>query len=1088
MQTIVSLFEKQVEDIPCATALIVDKNQYDYQMINQYAEQIKLSLVRCGLHLDSPVGLCTQRSLDQLVGMLGILKAGGAYLPLDPTQPRERLHVIIQESRIPILLVHSIYQDIFKDYQGIIICLDDVLKELPLSRGLTERSHSPGTVGPMLNLQPHHLAYIIYTSGSTGVPKGVLIEHAGVINYALWLADYANVTTGMRIDWSTPYVFDMGVTTSIVALLLGLTVVLCSDTTKSDPRAYLRHLQSNCIAIIKVTPSYFKALLHEISLHYVELPHLHTIILGGENLPMSDCRAWLTRYPKHNLFNEYGPTEATIAVSQYKINSDNINIITANYAPIGKVGTNMCGYILDASLNLIPSSELGELCIGGVCLARGYNHQAELTQQKFIFHSLGSSRKERLYRTGDLCRMQADGTLECVGRIDNQVKIRGFRIEIAEIEQRLCAHFAIENSVVIARENVREELQLLAYYILKPTEKSLNSEQLRHYLQQYLPHYMIPSAFMPIDAFPLTENGKLNQSALPQPFVMTSVRKPRTRMEKQLVAIWEEELGVNPIGIHDNFYELGGHSLNAARIVSQINRLTAKVITLAQFYQANNIIQLAKTIKKSTKKVNNMPLLPPMETFNNIPLSDFQLLLWFCKIFEPKAQKMNIVTRKRLQGNVNVSRLNAAFNAVLQTHSILNVQISRFYPAQRLGNEHLFTIDERDLQQLTPMLIEKELKSSFDALMSLYPWPTEQPLFTAKLFHLDCDTIELQFCLAHFVADEVSMAIFLNDLSKFYMQYQEQNLPMVVKPALSFNTYIWHEQNTMPTSFQEDYLFWRDYLNTGGLFYFPAEYIEPDMQKKGFNYTTYHAIPAHLFACLERFCIHQHVGLEDILCAAVSIALKKQGYYYHDLTRPMIVNLIKSTRNDPMYDETIGCFIRVDPVKVDLSESMALLTISKQVQRSMAENQMYQRASTLLKLACSVAQDCKRTFLKSMLAQTGLFLYQKALNRIKLNYNVLKFIHNLADFDRDKHFVIYINVWNNFVKPALDDTELLGLKTRPLPMYQYEISRFDYVCDISFLCDEYNGTRYVTVSGNLKADIRERIAQEIMNVLEETII
>ena len=1078
MQTIVSLFEKQVEDLPCATALIVDQKQYDYQMINQYSEQIKLSLVRCGFHLDSPIGLCTQRSLDQLVGMLGILKAGSAYLPLDPTQPRERLHVIIQESRIPILLVHSAYQDIFKDYQGILICLDDVLSKLPVNCETI----------PKVNIEPHHLAYTIYTSGSTGIPKGVLIEHESVINYARWFMDYTKATAGMRIDWSTPYVFDMGVTTSIVALMLGLTVVLCSDATKSDPRAYLRHLQSNRINIIKVTPSYFKALLHEVSLHPIELPHLYTIILGGENLPMSDCRAWLTRYPKHTLFNEYGPTEATIAVSQYKINSDNINAVTAHYAPIGKIGTNMCGYILDASLDLVPSSELGELCIGGVCLARGYNHQAELTQQKFIFHSLCNNSNERLYRTGDLCRMQADGTLECVGRIDNQVKIRGFRIEIAEIEQRLCAHPAIENSVVVARENVREELQLLAYYILKPTAQSLNPEQLRHYLQQYLPHYMIPSAFMPIDAFPLTENGKLNPSALPQPFVMTSVRKPRTRMEKQLVAIWEEELGVNPIGIHDNFYELGGHSLNAARIVSQINKMSAKVITLTQFYQANNIIELAKIIKKSTKKLEKEPSLPSIDSLSHIPLSDFQLLLWFCKTFEPKAQKMNVVTRKRLHGKVSASLLNAAFNAVLQTHSILNVEISRFYPAQRLGSQHLFTIDETDLQQLTPMLIEEKLMSSFDELMSLYPWPTEQPLFTAKLFHLDCDTIELQFCLAHFIADEVSMQIFLNDLSKFYMQYQKQSLPMVVKPALPFNTYIWHEQNSMATSFQEDYLFWRDYLNTGGLFYFPADYIESDMQKKGLNYTTYHAIPTHLFACLERFCIHQHVGLEDLLCAAVSIALKKQGYYYHDLTRPMIVNLIKSTRNDPIYDETVGCFIRVDPVKVDLSESMALLTISKQVQRSMAENQMYQRASTLLKLACSVAQDCKRTFLKSVLAQTGLFLYQKALNSIKLNYNVLKFIHNLADFDRDKHFVIYINVWNNFVKPGSIDTELLGLKTRPLPMYQYEISRFDYVCDISFLCDEYKGTRYVTVSGNLKADIRQRIAQEIITVLEEAII
>lgn len=1067
MQTIISWFEQQAQDVPFAKALIVDTHQYTYQTINQHAEKIKYALMNANINDDNPVGLCTHRSQEQLVGMLGILKAGGAYLPLEPTLPLERLLTIMKESRVSILLIDSAYQDFFKDYQGTILCFDRI----------------DGLDGKKTNsLNPNQLAYIIYTSGSTGVPKGVLIEHASVVNYAKWFVHYTQLSPGMRIDWSTPFIFDMAVTTSIVSLMLGLTVVLCSDVIKSCPHAYLHHIQHHRINCIKITPSYFKALLHEVHLHPIALPDLQTIILGGENLPMADCRAWLALYPTQVLFNEYGPTEATIAVSQYKIDINTIET-TATYAPIGTSGTNMQCYILDDFLNVVAPNQLGELYIGGACLARGYNHQMELTHQKFIHHAIASHNNERLYRSGDLCRMQADGTMECIGRIDSQVKIRGYRIEMAEIEHRLSAHPAIESSVVIARENARNELQLLAYYVLKSADKPVDCAQCRAYLKQYLPHYMIPAAFVAVDDFPLTANGKLNPSALPEPFVMVSICKPRTKLQKQLVAIWQKELDVAFIGIDDNFYELGGHSLNAARIVSQINKITKKTLTLAQFYQAKHIDELA-TIIKQLPKTTQQAVLPKNDLSTHMPLSDFQLLLWFCKTFEPKAQKMNVVARKRLHGHVDISALNASFNAVLATHCIVNIEVLRLYPAQRLSHQHQFTVSQVDLQAFTPQQAEQQLTASFENLMHLYPWPLDKPLLTATLFFLDSNTIELQCCLAHFIADEVSMTIFLTDLTNYYQQYCQNKSQVAIKQSVPFKAYIENEQHIMSSSFNEDYHFWRDYLSKGALYAFPDSVIVS--ASASFNYTTYYAMPVNLFDHIEHFCSQHHVGLEEVLCAAVSISLKKQGYYCHDKQHPMIINLIKSTRNDPIYDETIGCFIRVDPVTIDLSESMNLLTISQQVKDAHVCNQIYQRASTLLKLACCVAHDCKRTFIKSMLAQVGIFLYQKVLNHVKLNYDVLTLIHTLADFNRDKHFVTYINVWNNFVKPSLENTPLLGLETKPAPFYQYEMSRFDNVCDVSFLSDEQTGTRYVTISGNLKDDFRTAIAQEIIHVLQGT--
>ena len=476
MNTIHGLFEVQVEKRPNHIAAMFAGQSLTYAELNKKANQLAHYLRTMGVKPDTQVAISMDKSIDLLITMLAILKAGGAYVPLDASHPEERLLFTLNDSNTPILITKLNSKDKFIRYQGPIIVLDNDVKEIN-----KQATHNPDSIAT-----PQNLAYVIYTSGSSGKPKGVLIEHRSVVNYSAWFANYCHCKPDHRIDFSSNYVFDMCVSITIVPLMLGLTVVVCSDEEKSNLRHYLEYLEYNQVNIIKMTPSYFKLLVHEIKNNLInqhtrasrkdstaefrfKLSHLQNIILGGENLPSVDCINWLNLYPKHILFNEYGPTEATVAVSQFKISNKSCSSLGVN-VPIGTPGTNMDCYILTHDNHPVPNGEAGELYIGGGCLARGYLNQPELTRKQFIPDPFSKDSTARLYKTGDLCRQLPDGTIEYLGRIDEQVKIRGFRIELGEIEQHLASHPAISEAVVLVREEHSNEKRLVAYFILK--EKS----------------------------------------------------------------------------------------------------------------------------------------------------------------------------------------------------------------------------------------------------------------------------------------------------------------------------------------------------------------------------------------------------------------------------------------------------------------------------------------------------------------------------------------------------------------------------------------------------------------------------------------
>ena len=533
-----------------------------------------------------------------------------------------------------------------------------------------------------------------------------------------------------------------------------------------------------------------------------------------------------------------------------------------------------------------------------------------------------------LYKTGDLCRIRHDGALEYFGRIDAQVKIRGFRIEPGEIEKHLTSYSSIDAAVVIAQKDTLIEERLVAYYQLKANCNAPSTGQLRHYLQQHLPEYMIPTAFIEVGSFPLTANGKLDKSLLPNPqFIMNANhKKPTKTLEKALAKIWSQELGIEEIGLDDDFFELGGHSLAAARIISKINHTLGKDISVHDFYYATNIAKLAQLINK-TKKINKRRFAKNLKLFNklsDIPLSDFQFMLWISNTFEAKAKKLNIIARKRLQGHLNIDALEFAFNVVLKKQEVLFYRILKLRPVQLLQKNISFKITPIHLESLSDEEAETALEHSIHELIEFYPWPKDCPLILAKLFYLKNDRVELQISLPHIVADDFSPQILLADLSQYYLLYNKTSDTEVIQPDKPYKEYIFNEQQIIKKHLDRDMVFWDNYLKDAGLFVFPYTYTVKNMDAAKLPYSTYTPIPERHLNSLVTFCANNHLSIKDGLSAALTLALIRCSEPCLYEPPYLYMNIIKSTRNNEAYDDTIGCFLRLEPIKISLNKQSSL--------------------------------------------------------------------------------------------------------------------------------------------------------------------
>ena len=1073
-KTLHSLFEDQVRAKPRHLAAIFGKRKLTYSQLNIKANQLAHYLIENGLQNEQAVAFCLDRSLEVLVCMMGVMKAGGAYLPIDAAHPQERLLYILQDSNTPILITQSEHKHLFAEYPGKVILLDKEAKKI------SKQSKN----NPNASSDSENLAYVIYTSGSTGKPKGVLIQHKGVSNYCKWFADFCSAKITDRIDFSSNHIFDMAVTSTINSLVNGLTIVIASDDIKMNPSLYLKYVKNFKLDIIKVTPSYFKVLIQEIRSKSIRLPHLRAIIMGGEAASAADCKSWLCSYPKHTIFNEYGPSEASVAISVFAMSRANMSQISTN-VPIGTVGPNMHFTILDNELKSVAPGETGELYVGGVCLGRGYLNLPEMNAKCFITDPTNS--KRRLYKTGDLCRLLANGDLDYIGRIDHQVKIRGFRIEPGEVEKHLIAHPDIKSAVVVAQKDFAGENQLVGYYILNDIHKNLSKKQLRGYLQKHVPIYMVPTAFVSVDSIPLTSGGKLDKSALPMPqlSINHNFQEPITSLEKSLARIWSKELGITNIGLEDDFFELGGHSLSAGRVISMINSFFGKNINLRNFYEAPTIGQLARVIEKAkgSKRSRLSPSQKWLKKIDDIPLSDFQFLLWMGHTFESKVKKLNITARKRIQGHLHKESLEFSLLNLIKRQEVFNYYIFKFSPAQMLVKKQSSMIIAESLESLSIEEYEQRLNHSIGQLNAYHKWTKETPLIRVLLFYLPDNQCEIQIAMPHFITDDVSPEIVLKELSKNYQLHQGNNKSYTINVNHVFREYVYREQFYYKTDLDKDIKFWDRYLSNASMLAMPSSVIIKNMHEHKLNYSTFVPIPSQNLEKLKEYCAEQHFSIIDGLIGFLGLALIKIGCTTKQETSHILINLVKSTRDNVMYDDTVGCFLRVEPVKILLDQKATLYTLASQIHKSVIETSLHQRCPGIIKLASTYTVRKKNNpilniIIKSLASIYALIVKAPQIYRKIFNVGGVR----LAQFKPHNNFLININIQNDFITDSNQDkSDLFGEKTLSIKSDVHDVLKINNVLDISFVRRDDNNQAFLVVSANLDPGFREMIAQEMIS-------
>ena len=568
----VDLFEQQVNRIPTSTAVRLEDNQLSYNELNEKANQFARRLRSSGVEKGMHVGICLEPSIDMLISLLGVMKVGGAYIPIDPDYPIDRTTFMINDSKLVVLVTQENNIAKFPKYEGKIVCVDRDQKEIAGE----DKDNLSSVSGP------EDIAYVIYTSGSTGKPKGVAISHGALVNFLWSMSLKPGLEENDVLVSVTTLSFDIAALELYLPLIVGAQVALVNRETAIDGIQLMATLERQSATVMQATPATWRLLLES---GWEGSPKLK-ILCGGEPLPYDLANELLARGKE--VWNMYGPTETTIWSTLWKVNSNKGTIL------IGRPIANTQIYILDGKMQQIPIGVSGELHIGGHGLASEYFQSPDLTLEKFIPNPFSNKVNSRLYKTGDLARYRPDGNIEYLGRIDHQVKIRGHRIELGEIEACIDANSKINQCVVVAREDTPGDQRLAAYLVLK--EKKVSKELIQKELVKKLPEYMIPSVFVILDNLPLTPNGKIDRKALPIPGKKRRSNKnylaPRKKIEKLIADIWKQQLQIEKVGVHDNFFDLGGHSLLMAKVHSALREKVCPELTMVDLFRYPTIKKL----------------------------------------------------------------------------------------------------------------------------------------------------------------------------------------------------------------------------------------------------------------------------------------------------------------------------------------------------------------------------------------------------------------------------------------------------------------------------------------------------------------
>ncbi|KAA3661228.1 MAG: amino acid adenylation domain-containing protein, partial [Chloroflexi bacterium] len=927
---------------PDAIAVTFADQKLSYKDLNKRANQLAHHLIKQNITPGDIVGICLNRSPEMIIAVLATLKAGAAYLPLDPTYPEKRLAFMIEDAKPKAILS----QEAVSSQLSAISRINKKQKTENGKQKTTPHSQFQATKGsinnsqliilppdwndfshhpitnPAISQSPTSLAYLIYTSGSTGKPKGTLLHHRGLANFVHQYGQLLNITPTDRMLQFAAFSFDASVGEIFLALCHGATLQMAPHETITSPTNLAQLLQTEKTSVAILTP----AILTAMTVPEDGLPSLTRLMFAGESCPVDTARRWQNgRY----LFNGYGPTEASIGITHYEIKdipADTTNI------PIGKPIDNALAILLDSQQRPVPVGVPGELYIGGVGVAQGYLNRPELTAKRFvrldgigeqgsgIGRSIsGPQPPAPVYRTGDLCRWLPDGTLEFLGRVDHQVKIRGFRIELREIEAVLEQHEAVRETAVITHEQPSGDKQLVAYAVLA-ADTACNSTDLYDFLKDKLPIYMVPAAFVLLDAMPLLPNGKINRRALPAPdgtTIATQFVAPRHATEEILAGLWAQVLDIELVGIHDSFFTLGGHSIKATRLVSRIRETFDVDLPLRQLFEQPTVAETAVFLQSTT--THNIPPITPIDRDSDIPLSFAQQRLWFLEQLSPGNLFYNIPLAIRLTGSVDIAALQQSLHTIVQRHETLRTTFGEINgrPIQQIAPTLTLDMPCTDLRHLPPderesqahQLIEDEVKRPFNLATG--------PLIRANLLQLaDNDHIAL-LTMHHIISDGWSLGVLIQEIAILYTAYTAgEPSPLPELPVQYADFAHWQRTQLQGETLNEQLDYWRQQLqHAPPILDLPTDHPRPAVQTAS-GATEIFELPANLGQSLTELSQQEGVTLFMTLLAAFQTLL----YRYTGQTDISVGTPI-ANRTRAEIEGLIGFFVNTLVLRADLSDT-----------------------------------------------------------------------------------------------------------------------------------------------------------------------
>jgi amino acid adenylation domain-containing protein len=941
-QCIHELFEAQVERTPEAIALEFEGSEITYRELNRRANQLAHYLISLGIGPEKLVGICVERSIEMVVGLMGILKAGGAYVPLDPSYPKERLRFMLEDSQVSVLLTQEkLVEDRawrpvlspsaelrINSVEGMedgdprsfilaprlqVVFLD---RDWPLIR--TQGPETPAT-----HLRSDNLAYVIYTSGSTGQPKGVQVSHRSVMNCLHSISRRLGFARRDVLLAVTTISFDIAGLELYLPLLIGGAVVVASHEKAEDGNELLRWLEESSATAMQATPSTWRLLVDAGWQGSREFK----ILCGGEVLSRDLAKELLAR---STVWNLYGPTETTIWST--------LNEVEPGERPvfIGRPIANTQIYILDSHLQPVPIGVHGEIYVGGDGLALGYLNCPELNTEKFIPNPFSEQAESRLYRTGDMARYRPDGNIEFLGRIDNQVKIRGHRVEPGEVESVLNQHPTVKESVVVARKRDSSGENELIGYVVSTQESPASVSELRRFLRERLPDYMIPSWFVVLDALPLTPNSKIDRNALPppdgeRPQLDQKFVEPRSEIEELVAQIWREVLKLDKIGIHDNFFELGGHSLLATRVAARLRNTFAVDLALRKLFELSTVAALAEYIDhlRHSQSGTSTARITPVDRTQPFPLSFSQRRLWYLQKVDANLSAYNIPAAFRIRGDLDKGALEQALNEMIARHEVLRSCVKEVdgKPRQEISPSVRVALSVIDLTQLPDAQAETEAKrlSSTDA-RQLYDL-AKGPLMRATLVKLAVDNHVFILNLHHIVADGSSLAILYKELAVLYEALRDNKTVSLPRLPVQYADYAaWQHEWLKSSLFDTQVDYWkRQLVGLPGPCALPTDFDRPTVQ-------TYRGrrlaleLSEELTRSLKILSRQQSVTMFMTLFATFNIMLSRISGQ-----EDIVIGSTIAGRNHPETDGLIGFFINALPLRCDLAGDPNFVTLLQRV-------------------------------------------------------------------------------------------------------------------------------------------------------------